>query len=60
MGETPKAKPQEENKTVVKDDYRDGKKPIVNVANPEQETKATLLGADINAIINKMNNEEVK
>lgn len=60
VGETPKAKPQEENKTVVKDDYRDGKKPIVNVANPEQETKATLLGADINAIINKMNNEEVK
>ena len=60
VGETPKAKPQEENKTVVKDDYRDGKKPIVNVANPEQETKATLLGVDVNAIINKMNNEEVK
>lgn len=58
--ETPKVKPQEEVENVVTEDYRDGKKPIVNVANPTQETKATLLGADINAIINKMNNEEIK
>ena len=60
VGETPKVKPQEEVENVVTEDYRDGKKPIVNVANPTQETKATLLGADINAIINKMNKEEVK
>lgn len=58
--ETPKVNPQEEVENVVKEDYRDGKKPIVNVVDPGQETKATLLGADINAIINKMNNEEAK
>lgn len=58
--ETPKTKPQGEIENVVKEDYRDRKKPIVNVVEPVQEAKATLLGADINAIINKMNNEEVK
>ena len=60
VGETPKEKPQEEVENVVKEDYSDRKKPIVNVVEPVQEAKATLLGADINAIINKMNNEEVK
>ena len=58
--ETPKVKPQEKVENVVTEDYRDGKKPIVNVAKPVQEVKTTLLGADINAIINKMNNKEVK
>ena len=60
VGETPKAKPQEEVENKVTGDYRDDKKPMVNIANPKQETKATLLGVDINAIINKINKEEVK
>lgn len=60
VGETPKVKPQEEVENEGTGDYRNGKKPIVNVAESVQEAKATLLGADINAIINKMNNEEVK